>query len=123
MVMVEYFKLVVFERYAQFTGRAGRAEYWWFFLANLIVSVVLNVLARASGLFSILGLVYSLALLVPGLAVAVRRLHDTGKSGWWLLIALVPIVGVIVLIIFLASEGDPGENEYGPPDPGLPATV
>ena len=123
MVMVEYFKLVVFERYAKFDGRASRAEYWWFFLANIIVSVVLQILGAAIDLFVIVGFLYSLALLIPGIAVAIRRLHDTGKSGWWLLISLVPIVGVIVLIVFLASEGDPGPNEYGPPDPGLPATV
>jgi len=123
MLMVEYFKLVVFERYAQFTGRAGRAEYWWFFLANLIVSVLFNALGRATALFALIGLLYSLALLIPGIAVAIRRLHDTGRSGWWLLISLVPIVGIIVLIVFLATEGDPGANEYGPPDPGLATAI
>ena len=62
----------------------------------------------------LLGGIYSLAVLLPGLAVAVRRLHDIGKSGWWLLIALVPFVGAIILIVFFVKEGDPGSNEYGP---------
>lgn len=123
MVMVEYFKLVVFERYAVFEGRAGRAEYWWFFLANLIISLVLQAIAGASDALFILALVYSLAVLIPGLAVAVRRLHDTNKSGWWILISLVPLVGVIVLIVFLATDGDQGANQYGNPDPGLPAAA
>jgi uncharacterized membrane protein YhaH (DUF805 family) len=123
MVMVDYFKLVVFERYAVFEGRAGRAEYWWFFLANLIISFVLQALAGASDALLILAVVYSLAVLIPGLAVAVRRLHDTNKSGWWILISLVPFVGVIVLIVFLATDGDQGANQYGNPDPGLPAAA
>ncbi len=123
MVMVEYFKLVVFERYAVFEGRAGRAEYWWFFLANLIISFVLQAIAGVSNALLILAVVYSLAVLIPGLAVAVRRLHDTNKSGWWILISLVPFVGVIVLIVFLATDGDQGANQYGNPDPGLPAAA
>jgi len=123
MQMVTAFKLVVFERYAVFGGRAGRAEYWWFFLANLLVSLVFQILAGAVDALVILSLIYSLALLIPGLAVAIRRLHDTNKSGWWILIALVPLVGIIVLIVFLATDGDPGANQYGNPDPGLPAAV
>jgi uncharacterized membrane protein YhaH (DUF805 family) len=123
MIMVEYYKLVVFERYAQFEGRAGRAEFWWFVLANLIINVLLQILASAVDVLFIVGLLYSLAIIIPSLAVAVRRLHDTGKSGWWLLIGLVPLVGFIVLIVFYATEGDAGPNQYGEPDPGLPATM
>lgn len=123
MPMVTAFKLVVFERYAVFEGRAGRAEYWWFFLANFLIGLVIQVLAGVSDALVILSVIYSLALLIPGLAVAVRRLHDTNKSGWWILIALVPLVGIIVLIVFLATDGDPGANQYGNPDPGLPAAV
>lgn len=121
MIMVEYYKLVVFERYAQFEGRAGRAQFWWFVLANLIINVLLQILASAADALVIVSLLYSLAIIIPSLAVAIRRLHDTGKSGWWLLIGLVPIVGVIVLIVFYATEGDAGPNQYGEPDPGLPA--
>ena len=123
MPMVTAFKLVVFERYAVFEGRAGRAEYWWFFLANFLIGLVIQILAGVSDALVILSVIYSLALLIPGLAVAVRRLHDTNKSGWWILIALVPLVGIIVLIVFLATDGDPGANQYGNPDPGLPAAV
>lgn len=112
--LIGYWKLVVLERYAKFEGRAGRAEYWWFFLANLIIGVVLQLLGNASSVFSILYLVYILALLCPHLAVGVRRLHDTGRSGWYLLLALIPCVGTIILIVMLATEGTPEQNKYGP---------
>jgi uncharacterized membrane protein YhaH (DUF805 family) len=123
MQMVTAFKLVVFERYAVFEGRAGRAEYWWFFLANFLISLVLQALGRGASALALVSLLYSLALFIPGLAVAVRRLHDTDKSGWWILISLIPLVGIIVLIVFLATDGDQGANQYGNPDPGLPATA
>jgi uncharacterized membrane protein YhaH (DUF805 family) len=112
-MLINAFKLVVLERYAQFEGRAGRAEYWWFFLANLLISVGFSILGRAAGFILFIGWLVSLALLIPSLAVAIRRLHDTSRSGWWLLIALIPFVGWIILIVFLASEGTPGSNEYG----------
>jgi uncharacterized membrane protein YhaH (DUF805 family) len=121
MILVNTWKTVVLERYAKFDGRAGRAEFWWFFLANLIISVVFNILGQASFIFSIVGLVYSLGVLVPSIAVAIRRLHDIDKSGWFLLIGLIPIVGWIILIVFYAKEGDAGTNTYGAPDPGIPA--
>jgi uncharacterized membrane protein YhaH (DUF805 family) len=114
--LVGYWKRVVLERYAQFTGRAARPEFWWYFLANLIISIVFNILVRVSGIFWILDVIYILAVLIPGLAVGVRRLHDTDKSGWWLLIALVPLVGIIVLLVFFATEGTRGPNRYGAPD-------
>jgi hypothetical protein len=87
-----------------------------FFLFNFIIAVVLDVLLAATGLRAIyyLQLVYALAVLLPGLAVFVRRLHDTGRSGWWFFIGLIPIVGAIILIVFLATEGDQGQNAYGP---------
>ena len=122
MPLVEYWKLVVLERYAKFDGRAGRAEYWWFVLANFIVSVILNILGGVSSIFLILAIGYSLALLVPGIAVGIRRLHDTNKSGWWMLIALT-VIGVIVLIVFFATRGDPSANNHGEVDPGLPAAA
>ena len=108
------------ERFAQFSGRAGRAEYWWFVLANLIITLVLSALSRASWLFAVVSLGYSIALIVPSIAVGIRRLHDTGRSGWWLLIILVPLAGIIVLVVFLATEGEPGPNRYGPPPPREP---
>jgi uncharacterized membrane protein YhaH (DUF805 family) len=114
--LIGYWKRVVLERYAQFTGRSSRAEFWWYFLANIIISIVLNVLVAASSIFWVPYVIYSLAVLIPGLAVGVRRLHDTNRSGWWLLIALIPIVGIIVLIVFWASEGTPGPNVHGVPE-------
>ena len=104
------------KRYAEFSGRSRRKEYWSFFLlmlaANIVVSIVGGILGDViSGLLSI---VLFLAFFIPGIAVGIRRLHDTGRSGWWLLISLVPIVGAIVLIVFLVTEGTKGPNEYGP---------
>jgi uncharacterized membrane protein YhaH (DUF805 family) len=115
MEMVQYWKLVVLERYAKFDGRANRAEFWWYALANIIISVVLNLLGQASVLFSVIAALYGLAVLIPGIAVGIRRLHDINRSGWWLLIGLVPCVGFIVLIVWFAQEGNPGPNQYGPP--------
>jgi uncharacterized membrane protein YhaH (DUF805 family) len=101
--------------YAKFDGRLSIGGYWRFFLVNIVISLVLFALANAAGIFFVLYAVYLLALFIPGLAAAVRRLHDTGKSGWMLLIAFIPLVGSIILIVFLASAGDTGGNEYGAP--------
>jgi uncharacterized membrane protein YhaH (DUF805 family) len=114
--LVGYWKRVVLERYALFQGRSARPEFWWYFLAALIIGIVFNVLIAVSNIFFVLYVIYGLAVLIPGIAVGVRRLHDTDKSGWWLLIALVPFVGIIVLIVFWATEGTRGQNRYGAPD-------
>ena len=113
MTIVEAVQSVL-SRYVDFSGRSRRSEYWWFCLANLIISSVLNGLGQNIKLFSILAGLYALAVLLPSLAVGIRRLHDTGKSGWWLLIACVPIVGSILLIVWMCKDSDPGENQYGP---------
>jgi len=112
--------LKVLNEYSNFNGRARRQEYWMFTLFNTIFSIVANVLDMSLGLNTIgsggngpIGLVYSLAVLIPGLAVAVRRLHDTGKSGWNLLWMLLPIAGWIYIIVLLVRDSDPGVNEYG----------
>ena len=104
----------VFSQYAGFSGRARRSEYWYFVLFNFIVSFVLGLLGQAASIFSILSGIVSLALLVPGLAVAIRRLHDIGKSGWYLLFVLIPLVGSIILITWCCKDSDPGDNAYGP---------
>ncbi|RDG35052.1 DUF805 domain-containing protein [Streptomyces corynorhini] len=104
----------VLKNYAVFSGRARRKEYWMFFLANFVISIALSVIGNVIGAENLISGIYALALLIPSLAVAVRRLHDTGRSGWWLLIALVPLVGFIVLIVFLAIEGEQGPNAHGP---------
>lgn len=112
----------VLSQYAQFGGRARRAEYWWFVLFSVLVGVATSILdialgtdfegsVTSSGLFS---LIANLALLLPSLAVAVRRLHDIDRSGWWVLIALIPIIGVIVLLVFFVQDGTPGPNRFGP---------
>jgi uncharacterized membrane protein YhaH (DUF805 family) len=111
--LVNYWKRVVLERYAQFTGRARRAEFWWFFLASFIIGIVFNILTAVASIFWVVYVIYALAVLIPNIAVGVRRLHDTDKSGWWLLIALIPLVGIIVLIVFFATDGLPGPNRYG----------
>jgi uncharacterized membrane protein YhaH (DUF805 family) len=103
----------VLKKYAVFSGRARRQEYWMFFLFSVIASIVLAIIDAILGT-SILQWLYVLATLIPSLAVGVRRLHDTNRSGWWVLISLVPIVGTIILIVFMASEGNPEENAHGP---------
>ncbi len=123
MVLLEAWQTVVMKRYAQFEGRASRAEFWWFVLANFIIEAILSLLGQVTVLFVIIGFAYWLALLIPGLAVGVRRLHDTNRSGLWLLIVLVPFVGAIVLIVFFAIAGDPGSNNFGPPAPPFPVLV
>ena len=115
--MVSAYKNAVQNNYANFEGRLSVPGFWWFWLANFIVVVVLFILMQIASLFVILYVVYALALIVPGLAAAVRRLHDSGKSGWLVLVSLIPLVGAIILIVFLASAGDSGANSYGPPPP------
>ena len=108
----------VLKKYAVFSGRARRKEYWFFILWFLIISIGLGIIDAMVGLHigraGLLQSLYSLALLIPSLAVAVRRLHDTGRTGWWLLIGLIPVIGAIVLLVFLFLDGQPGQNEYGP---------
>lgn len=110
--MIEWYKKVVLENYANFNGRARRAEYWWFVLANIIVSIVLQIVDGIIGL-PIFGGLYGLAVLIPTIAVGVRRLHDVDKSGWFLLLAFIPLVN-FYLIYLLAIEGTRGQNQYGP---------
>lgn len=109
-----YWYLVVLSKYAVFDGRSHREEYWMFTLCNLIIIVVLMILAAMIGLHLIIGTLYKLAVVFPSIAVTIRRLHDTGRSGWWCLIGFIPILGAIVLIIYMAQDSLPGTNRYGP---------
>ncbi|NLX26725.1 MAG: DUF805 domain-containing protein [Lentisphaerae bacterium] len=84
-----------------------------FVLINIIISFILGFLEGLMGGPGVIGYIYSLAVLIPGIAVSVRRLHDTGRSGWWLLISFIPLIGAIVLIVFMATDGAPGDNQYG----------
>lgn len=105
--------LEVLKKYAVFNGRARRAEYWMFFLFNLIIAFVLGFVEGLVGGPGVIGLLYSLAVLIPGIAVSARRLHDTDRSGWWLLIAFVPLIGAIVLLVFMIQDSQSGQNRYG----------
>lgn len=110
----------VLRKYAVFGGRARRKEYWFFGLFNLMATFVLAIIDAAVGSgdaesgFGLLSGLYTLAVLLPGTAVSVRRLHDTDHGGWWLLIALVPLVGAIMLLIWMVRDGHPGHNRFGP---------
>ncbi len=120
--------LAVLKKYAEFSGRARRKEYWMFALVNLLVSVVIGVLANMVSALSVLPWVYMLAIFTPHLAVGVRRLHDTGRSGWWGLLALIPLIGTIIVLVFFCQDSQPGDNAYGPnpktsaPIEAMPAT-
>jgi uncharacterized membrane protein YhaH (DUF805 family) len=111
--------LDVLKKYVAFDGRARRKEFWMFFLISTIISIVLSIIDRAAGLdFSNgtngwLQTIYGLAVLLPTLSVGARRLHDTNRTAWWLLLYLT-CIGIIVLIVFWAMEGTPGDNRYGP---------
>jgi uncharacterized membrane protein YhaH (DUF805 family) len=149
MTPVDWAKRPIVEKYADFTGRAPRAEYWWYVLALIVVAVVLSIIegiiglkGMVIGLYGPLTALLMLATIVPSIAVATRRLHDTGRSGWWQLIlygpyllllllrpgigagmgtiaiagivSLIALVCAIVLLVFVALPGNPGENRYGP---------
>ena len=106
--------LKVLKNYTVFKGRARRKEYWMFVLVNVVISIILSLIeAFADPMEGVLTGIYSLLILLPCLAVGVRRLHDTGRSGWWLLLALIPIIGTIILIVFYCQDSKPDENQYG----------
>ena len=102
------------KKYAEFSGRACRKEYWMFVLFNMLIALGIQIIEAVLGTGGMLGGLYSLAVLLPGWAVFTRRMHDIGKSGWWWLIALIPLVGAIVLLVFMCKDSEPGDNVYGP---------
>jgi uncharacterized membrane protein YhaH (DUF805 family) len=111
--------LAVLKNYADFGGRARRKEYWMFFLFNIIFAIAATILDNVLGIamkgvaYGPIYLIYLLAVIIPHLAVLVRRLHDVGKSGWMILISLIPIIGAIWLLVLLVTDSDPGENRFG----------
>ena len=106
--------LGVLKQYAVFDGRARRKEFWMFVLFNFVIAAGLAIVGQVIGLGGTLRALYMLGVLIPALAVSVRRLHDTGRSGWMLLIALVPLVGWLVVLYFMAQPGETTMNRFGP---------
>lgn len=106
--------LKVLKQYVGFSGRAQRKEYWMFVLFNMIAMIILTVLDKVIGTEPLLYGLYSIAVLLPSLAVSIRRLHDSGKSGAWILIGLIPFIGAIVLLVFMCTDSQPNDNQYGP---------
>lgn len=110
--------LTALKKYVQFSGRARRKEYWFFVLFNMLISIALTFVDGITGTLNtetgmgLLSGLYGLAVLIPSIAVGFRRLHDTGRSAWWLLILLIPLIGIIVLFVFLVQDSEE-DNEYG----------
>jgi uncharacterized membrane protein YhaH (DUF805 family) len=124
--------MTALKKYAVFSGRSRRREYWYFGLFYLIFYAVLAIVDGITGSFDFrsgLGLftgIWTLALLIPSIAVSVRRLHDTGRRGWWILLGVIPVIGAIILIVFLAQDSEAGTNRFGPnpkSDPGRPGAA
>jgi len=112
--------MTALQKWADFSGRARRREYWFFVLIYVVIYIVLTVVDMMVGLLNaatgigILGGLFALAMLIPSISVGVRRLHDTDRSGWWLLIALIPVIGALVLLVFYLLDSQPGDNRFGP---------
>ncbi len=125
--LFKWFLICVMNKYSDFTGRARRKEFWMYTLASFLfsltflsLSIIASTIAVSLGmLFALLYVVISLALICPTLALSVRRLHDVGKSGWWLLTGLIPIVGALYLIYVFSQRGQPAPNPYGPDPKGV----
>jgi uncharacterized membrane protein YhaH (DUF805 family) len=105
--------------FAKFDGRSRRSEYWLFLLFTLVLSMVVALAEEAILGISIISSLLSLALLIPSLAVLVRRLHDTNRSGWWCLLWLIPVIGFIWLFVLLVLDSHPGDNRFGPNPKGV----
>lgn len=122
--MINYWKICFLQKYATFSGRARRSEYWYFALANFLIVAGLLILSSLSaiitrsvyvgGFFYILMIIYALATIIPSISVIVRRLHDIGKGGEWYFISFVPLIGGIWMLILMCTDSNPGSNEFGP---------
>jgi uncharacterized membrane protein YhaH (DUF805 family) len=116
--------LDAWKNYVNFQGRSRRQAYWMFVLFNIIAVLLAGVIDNVLGSSGVISSIYGLAVFLPGLALAIRRLHDTGRSGWWMLISFLPLIGFIVLIIFFVQDSQPGTNQYGPnPKESAPPAV
>lgn len=117
--------LAVLKKYAVFNGRASRSEFWFFVLINFIIAFVIGFIEGLIGLSSEYGYgpisgLYTLAILLPAIGVAIRRLHDSGRTGFWLLVGFIPFIGALILIVLYVLDSEPGANQYGEPVKGLP---
>ena len=128
--MLEY-AMMPLKRYTDFAGRSRRKEYWSFVLGTFIVAIILSIIERIVGLSGMVGGIYGplttlliLGLIIPGIAVQVRRFHDQDKSGWFVLLSLIPFIGALIVLVFMFIEGTKGPNRFGPDpkDPGSAAT-
>jgi len=108
-----YWYIECFRKYADFSGRARRTEYWMFILFSVIVTFVIELVYGLTGMGGLLYSVYFLVSLIPSFSVIIRRLHDTGRSGWWWLIGFVPVIGMIAMLLFFVLDSEPGTNQYG----------
>ena len=112
--------LKVMKNYVGFSGRASRSEYWFYALFYIIFAIIVGMIDGALGMVDpetgvgTLGVIYVLIHFLPGLAVGFRRLHDTGRSGWWILINIIPLIGMLIFLFFMVIAGDDNDNEYGP---------
>ncbi|MHB8324522.1 MAG: DUF805 domain-containing protein [Candidatus Dormibacteria bacterium] len=104
----------MWQNFVKFDGRAGLGEYWKATLINIVVIIVLMILSRAAAILLLLYFLYAVALILPGLGLTFRRLHDTGRSGWWWLISVIPLLGSLYLIYLLAQPSSPAGEKYGP---------
>lgn len=102
------------KKYAVFNGRARRSEYWYFALFNFIISFILSVLESVVDAPGIFSGIFALAVLLPAIGVSIRRLHDTGRSGWWMFFGLVPLIGAITLLVFMVQDSESEDNAFGP---------
>jgi uncharacterized membrane protein YhaH (DUF805 family) len=119
--------IAVLKKYADFSGRASRTEFWMFTLVSIVIELVLTFIDYHTGMLNVatgLGVlsgIYALAVLLPSIAVTARRLHDTSRSGWWMLINLIPVLGFLVLLVFLVLDSTPETNAWGPSPKAAPA--
>jgi len=126
-----YFLEPITRHYLDFNGRASRSQYWYFvlyyflislvlaFIDTLVINPMLGATPEQMARGGILQMIFGLALFLPSLSIGVRRLHDIGKSGWWLLLSFIPIIGVLVLLFWFIQDSQPGSNEYGPNPKGV----
>lgn len=109
-----HYYIDVLKKYAVFSGRARRQEYWMFLLFDIAALIIVSIVDAIAGTSPLLYALYALATFLPSLGVSIRRLHDQGKSGWWILVGFIPLVGWIWAIVLMATEGEPNPNQYGP---------